>query len=345
MVFSLAFAKALHAQTDTTKKFKVQTIGFYNLENLYDTDDDPTVNDEASPIMEMDASQRLGVYEKKLTNMARVIKKMGVDVAQMPPAILGVCEIENRKVLEDLINHPLLKEFDYGIVHYDSPDRRGIDTGFIYRKSEFKVTGSNSKELILYDQFDGDRIYTRDQLLVSGELNGDPIHFIVNHWPSRRGGEQRSRSSRVAAAALNLKTIDSLHSINAMSKVVIMGDLNDDPTNESVLKTLNAQQDRKNMKPQMIYNPFIQMLKDGYNTLAYRDAGNIFDQIMLTYPLLSEANQDGYKYYNAHIFNPAFITNKAGQYKGYPLRSFDGNTFTGGFSDHFPVFVYLVKEI
>lgn len=344
MVF--AFAKAIPAQAQSTqKKYKIQTVGFYNLENLYDTEDDPSINDEASPIMEMSEGIRQDVYEKKLANMARVIRKMGSDKSELPPAILGVCEIENRRVLEDLVNHPLLREFDYGIEHYDSPDRRGIDTGLIYRKSEFRVTNSVSNELVLYDTTDGDRIYTRDQLVVSGELNGDPMTFIVNHWPSRRGGEQRSRPSRVAAAALNLKTIDSLHSINAMSKIMVMGDLNDDPTNESVLKTLNAQQHREKVRAQMIYNPYIQMLKDGYNTLAYRDAGNIFDQIMMTFPLLHEAKQDGYQYWQAHIYNPSFMTNKSGRYKGYPLRSFDGATFTGGFSDHFPVYVYLVKEI
>ncbi|MDP5100166.1 MAG: endonuclease/exonuclease/phosphatase family protein, partial [Nonlabens sp.] len=166
-----------------------------------------------------------------------------------------------------------------------------------------------------------------------------------NHWPSRSGGEQKSRPLRVAAAALNKKIIDSLHVENAMAKIMTMGDLNDDPTNESVLVTLGAQRDRETVRPQMIYNPYIQMLKDGLNTLAYRDAGNIFDQIMFTYPLLHEAKQDGYQYWQAHIYNPSFMTNKEGRYKGYPLRSWDNGNFTGGYSDHFPVYVYLVKEI
>ncbi len=342
----LAFAKAVQAQeSKQSKQYKVKTVAFYNLENLYDTEDDTTINDEASPMMEMAEGQREEVYQKKLTNMARVIRKIGADKAETAPSIIGVCEIENRRVLEDLASHALLKEFDYGIEHYNSPDRRGIDVGLLYKKKDFKVTNSESRALLIYGDGLDDRIYTRDQLVVSGELDGDPIHFIVNHWPSRRGGEQRSRPNRVAAAALNVKIMDSLHSINAMSKIITMGDLNDDPINESVKTTLNAQKDRENVKPQMIYNPYIQMLSDGYNTLAYRDAGNIFDQIMMTFPLLHEAQQDGYQYWQAHIYNPSFMTNKTGSYKGYPFRSFVGSTFTGGYSDHFPVYVYLVKEI
>lgn len=341
-----AFAKANQAQAqETGKKYKVQTIAFYNLENLYDIEDDTTINDEASPIMEMAEGNRADVYQKKLTSMARVIRKIGTEKSEMPPAVLGVCEIENRKVLEDLVNHPLLREFDYGIEHYNSPDKRGIDVGLIYRKSEFVVTNSVSRELLVNSTSSGNRVYTRDQLVVTGELNGDPMSFIVNHWPSRSGGEQKSRPLRVAAAALNKQIIDSLHVENAMAKIMTMGDLNDDPTNKSVLVTLNAQKDRNDVRPQMIYNPYIQMLKDGMNTLAYRDAGNIFDQIMFTYPFLHEAKQEGYQYWQAHIYNPSFMTNKEGRYKGYPLRSWDNGNFTGGFSDHFPVFVYLVKEI
>ncbi len=340
-----AFAKAVTAQSSEKKEYKVQTVAFYNLENLFDTVDDTEIDDESSPIMEMDASIRKAVYEKKLSNMALVISKIGADKAQSAPAIIGVCEVENRKVLEDLVNHPLLKQFDYGIEHFNSPDKRGIDTGFLYKKKDFKVINAVSKELLIYDDADDVRIFTRDPIVVTGELNGDKITFIVNHWPSRSGGEQKSRSKRNAAAALNKTIIDSLHSIDAMAKIIVMGDLNDDPTNESVKVILNTQQKRETVKPQMIYNPYMQMLKYGFNTLLYRDSGNIFDQIMFTYPILTEANRPGYKYWQAHIYNPSFLTTKTGAFKGYPLRSFLGSTFMGGYSDHFPVYIYLVKEI
>ncbi|WP_194851696.1 endonuclease/exonuclease/phosphatase family protein [Nonlabens antarcticus] len=340
-----AFAKAMLAQTEATKEYRVQTVAFYNLENLFDTVDDVTLNDEASPMMELDPGIREEVYDKKLTNMARVIRKLGAEKSESAPAIVGVCEVENRKVLVDLVNHPLLKEFDYGIEHFESPDRRGIDTGFVYRKSEFRILNAASKELFIYDTEDGHRIYTRSPIIVTGELNGDKMTFIVNHWPSRSGGEQKSRSKRNAAAALNKAIVDSLHSIDAMSKIFIMGDFNDDPTNESLKDILKAERDREKIRPQMIYNPYSQMHKDGYNTLAYRDSGNLFDQITFTYPLLQEAQQTGYKYWQAHIYNPGFLTNKTGRYKGYPHRSFIGNVFADGYSDHFPVFVYLVREI
>ncbi len=344
VLFAFAKAESLQAQ-QTAKKYKVKTIAFYNLENLFDTEDDSSINDEASPMMEMAEGNREEVYQKKLTNMARVLRKMGSEKAQTAPSIIGVCEIENRKVLEDLASHPLLREFDYGIEHYDSPDRRGIDTGLLYKKADFNVLNSASRRLMINDLQSGKRIFTRDQLVVTGELDGDEMTFIVNHWPSRRGGEQRSRPKRVAAAALNKKIMDSIHSINAMAKIITMGDLNDDPNNESVEKTLNAQMDREDVKPQMLYNPFMQMFKDGYNTLAYRDSGNLFDQIMMTYPFLNEAGRDGYRYWQAHIHNPSFMTNKTGRYRGYPYRSFVGNSFTGGYSDHFPVYVYVVREI
>jgi len=242
-----AFAKALQAQqdTDNSKDYKIQTVAFYNLENLFDTENDPTINDEASPMMEMVEELREEVYQKKLTNMARVLRKIGANKSGTAPALIGVCEIENRKVLEDLASHELLREFDYGIEHYDSPDRRGIDVALLYKKSEFVVKNSQSRRLDIKDNVRGTRVYTRDQLVVTGELNGDSMSLIVNHWPSRSGGEQRSRAKRVAAAALNKKIIDSLHVINAMAKIMTMGDLNDDPTNESVMVTLNAQKNKK----------------------------------------------------------------------------------------------------
>ncbi len=341
-----AFAKASKAQEDkdNSKQYKIQTVAFYNLENLYDTEDDPTINDEASPMMEMAEGLREDVYQKKLTNMARVIRKIGADKSGTAPAVIGVCEVENRKVLEDLASHELLRDYDYGIEHYDSPDRRGIDVALLYKKSEFVVKNSQSRRLDIKNNTTGKRTFTRDQLVVTGELNGDPMSLIVNHWPSRSGGEMRSRAKRVAAAALNKQIIDSLHVSNSMAKIITMGDLNDDPTNESVSVTLNAQQDQKDVKPQMIYNPYLKMLKEGYNTLSYRDAGNIFDQIMMTYPLLKQADQGGYFYYHAGIYNPSFMTNKSGRYKGYPLRSYNNGNFTNGFSDHFPVYVYLIKE-
>ncbi len=191
------------------KQFKIHTVAFYNLENLFDTINDPLKNDEASPIMEQKAD-REGTYKQKVKNMARVVADIGSEMAKTTPAIIGVVEIENRAVLEDLVNNPLLREQDYGIVHFDSPDVRGIDVALLYRKSIFKPIYTSSHPLKIYDDFSKKRVYTRDQLLVSGEIDGEMIHLIVNHWPSRRGGEARSRPKRVAAAKVNKRMIDSL---------------------------------------------------------------------------------------------------------------------------------------
>ena len=214
-IIAICLTFSVFAQKE--KRYKIHTIAFYNLENLFDTINDPLKNDEASPIMEMAQTTRGDIYKKKVKGMARVIADVGRDQTGNTPAILGVVEIENRKVLEDLVNDPLLLAKDYGIVHYESPDGRGIDVALLYQKELFQPTNSSSHELKIFDDVSRKPIRTRDQLLVSGELEGDPIHVIVNHWPSRRGGEARSRPKRVAAAKLNKRIIDSLQSIDPVS--------------------------------------------------------------------------------------------------------------------------------
>ena len=326
------------------KKYKIHTIAFYNLENLFDTINDPLKYDEASPIMEMNTN-RQEVYEKKVKNMARVIAEIGKDVTRNSPAVIGVSEVENIQVLVDLVNDPQLLDKDYGIIHYDSPDKRGIDVALLYEKALFKPVSQSSHELLIYDDNTHKRVYTRDQLLVSGELDGELIHLIVNHWPSRSGGEARSRSKRVGAAKLNKHIIDSLQSNDPYAKVFTMGDLNDDPTNDSVKKVLKAKNDREDVKLKGIYNPFENMFKkDGLGTTAYRDAWSLFDQILITQPLI-EKDFSTFRFYKAGIFSKNYLVSKKGRYKGYPHRSFSNGGFTDGFSDHFPVYVYIIKEI
>ncbi len=340
LVFTLFFFVG-YAQEK--KKFKVHTIAFYNLENLFDTINDPNKFDEASPIMEMKVN--VGeIYKKKVHNMARVIADIGSDFTKNTPAVIGVSEIENRDVLEDLVNHPLLLSKDYGIVHFDSPDARGIDVALLYQKSIFQPQNSSKHELKIYDDTTKERIYTRDQLLVSGKFDGESMHFIVNHWPSRRGGEARSRPKRVAAAKLNKHIIDSLQVNNPYAKIFTMGDLNDDPTNASVKDVLKAKRKKKNVDLKGIYNPMEELAKNGLGSNAYRDVWSLFDQILFTQPLL-EKDYYSYRFYKAGIFNKHYLTNKKGRYKGYPLRSFADGGFTDGFSDHFPVYIHIIKEV
>ena len=325
------------------KLFKIHTIAFYNLENLFDTINDPTKFDEASPIMELNTS-RSEIYKKKVHNMARVISDIGFDDTRNSPAILGVSEVENREVLEDLVNDTLLRDKDYGIIHYHSPDARGIDVALLYQKKLFSPITTSSHELKIYDDATRNRVYTRDQLLVSGNLEGDLIHLIVNHWPSRSGGEARSRPKRVAAAKLTKHLVDSLQVIDPYAKIFIMGDLNDDPTNESVRTVLQTEKDRDKVKFKGIYNPYENYFKDGLGTTAYRDAWSLFDQILLTKPLL-EKDFSSFRLYKSGIYNKNYLIDKSGTYKGYPKRSWSYGGFTDGFSDHFPVYVYVVKEV
>ena len=199
---------SLNTIAQEKRNFKIHTIAFYNVENLFDTINDINKNDEASPIMEIKFN-RSEIYKKKVKNMASVIADIGSDLVNKSPSIVGLSEVENRNVIEDLLNNEHLLNKNYDIVHYDSPDERGIDVGLIYNKNVFKVSSTKSHELIIYDNKSSKRNYTRDQLVVSGLLDNELIHIIVNHWPSRSGGEERSRAGRMAAAELNKKIIDS----------------------------------------------------------------------------------------------------------------------------------------
>lgn len=325
------------------KNYKVNTIAFYNVENLFDFEDDPqTFDDDRTP----DGKDRWTeeIYHLKLKNTARVISEIGKEISGTSPAIIGLCEIENRRVLEDLVNHEFLLKKNYGIVHFDSPDRRGIDVALLYRKKVFTPTNYAIHELFLYDDHDKTkRIYTRDQLVVSGMLDGEKIHIIVNHWPSRSGGEARSRPKRLKAAELNKHIMDSLFSADPYSKIISLGDFNDDPTSASLKKVLNTKKERENLGLKELYNPMEAMLKKGLGTLAYRDGWNLFDQILLSTEL-TKNDYSSYRFHKAGIFNKAYLETPNGAYKGYPFRSFV-NGFTGGYSDHFPVYVYLIKEV
>ena len=231
-----------------TKTYKVNTIAFYNLENLFDTENDPiTFDDDRTPDGKDHWTEK--IYRDKLKNMAKVIAEIGADVSGTTPAIIGVCEIENRKVLEDLVNQEPLVKKDYGIIQFDSPDRRGIDVALLYKKKLFTPTNYKVKELLIYDDNDkSKRVFTRDQLVVSGVLDGEKIHLIVNHWPSRSGGEKRSRSKRIKAAKLNRQIIDSLFSEDPYAKVITLGDFNDDPTSPSIKDHLKAQRKTEGLK-------------------------------------------------------------------------------------------------
>lgn len=342
-VFSfLIFLFSSEGIAQEKNEYTIRTIAFYNLENLFDTEDDPLTFDEDRTPGGKDV-WTIDKYQDKLQKMAKVISEIGCETAGNPPAIIGLCELENLKVLEDLVDQPALKNLNYGIIHFDSPDRRGVDVALLYRKSQFSPTSSQSRRLMLFEPLElSKRIFTRDQLVVSGNFEGESMHFIVNHWPSRSGGEAQSSPRREKASWLNKQIIDSLFALNPYSKIITMGDFNDDPKNKSLKKVLNTKGKKEETEFQELYNPMEALLKKGIGTLAYRDGWNLFDQIILSKPFL-DADQ-GYKFFKAGIFNKKYLTTQEGQFKGYPFRSYDYGGYTGGFSDHFPVYVHLIKK-
>ncbi|CAM4200863.1 endonuclease [Gillisia limnaea] len=343
LIFFLIFS--YFSMTSQEKRnYHIRTIAFYNIENLFDTENDPfTFDDDRTP--EGKDAWTFEKYNDKVKNIARVLSEIGTETAQIPPAIIGLCELENRKVIEDLINHEYLLSFNYGIVHYDSPDRRGIDVALLYQKDLFTPINSHSRRLLIYDLEDpSKRVFTRDQLVVTGIFEGEKMHFIVNHWPSRSGGEARSSYKRERAAWLNKQIIDSLYHIDPYSKIITMGDFNDDPTNKSLKKGLQTRANQSTTKFQELFNPMESLHKKGIGTLAYRDGWNLFDQIILTQAFL-ERDYTGYSFYKAGIYNANYLITPTGQFRGYPFRSYDYGGYTGGYSDHFPVYVYLIKEV
>ena len=332
------------SQNNTDKKnYAVTCIGFYNLENLFDTIVDP----DTTLILQDDFTSKgpkrwnTPKYYEKLGNMARVISELGTEVTPDGAAILGVAEVENKSVLEDLVKQDAIKNRNYQIVHFDSPDKRGIDVGLLYNPNYFKNVSAKSYTLSIPTD---SNFFTRSQLLVSGELHGEKIHVIVAHWPSRRGGEKRSKPKRIAAAQLARAIIDSLQQVDPNTKVLYMGDLNDDPVDVSVrgyLKAVGTKEEANNGK---LYNPFEDFFKKGIGTLGYQDAWNLFDQIIISEPLLGD-DFSSLKYYKSVVYNKNYLKSDTGRFKGYPYRTYSFGEYIGGYSDHFPVYLYLIKEM
>ena len=279
-------------------------------------------------------------YHEKLSHMAFVISKIAMDETPDGLAVCGVCEVENRGVLDDLVKEASIKDRDYQIVHFDSPDRRGIDVALLYQAKFFKVVNVAKHRLTM----EGDSSFrSRDQLVVSGLLNGDEITFIVNHWPSRYRGEEASRPKRKVAAELSRHIVDSLLSLNPDSKIVLMGDLNDDPDDVSVLTYLRTVEGTDQLATGDLFNPMLKMFHDGQGSLEYRDKWNLFDQMIISQGLLKKDNQ-GYSFVTARIFDKAYMKEGKGKYEGYPFRTFAGGKYLGGYSDHLPVYTTLKRN-
>ena len=308
------------------------TIAFYNLENLFDTKDDPTtLDDDFTPKGRKNWNHKR--YRNKIRKLGNVIAQLGADRSFYSPAIVGVVEVENQKVLEDLVASKSLKKHQYGIVHYDSPDERGIDVALLYKKELFELLHSETFPLYLEDEY-GNRDYTRDILLVKGNLNNELIYILVNHWPSRRSGEDLTEEKRIKAAELATRITANIIAENKNAKIIIMGDFNDDPSNTSV---------KNYLVNNTFYNPMERLINTGNGTLNHKKTWHLFDQIIFSKNFFNnEKEKHSFKY--AEVFDRYFLKEWKGKFKGNPFRTYIGKWYQGGFSDHFPVYVYLKKN-
>jgi hypothetical protein len=330
------------AATTVVAQDKPYMVAFWNFENLFDIYDDPETHDEEFTPEGVKKWNEVK-YQKKLSNMERVIFDMAA-INKDYPVVIGVSEIENRSVLEDFVNQPKLKGAKYRICHFDSPDARGVDVAFLYRADVFKLEGSDNIKLNVPEL---PNFRTRDLVVMWGTIEGEPFYFLVSHWPSRLGGKEASQFKRDACAKQIREIKDSLLQANPATKVVVMGDFNDDATDASLVKVMGAKGKLKELQTGDFFNPYYQMLKAGLGTLAYQDSWNLFDNICVTENLVNGTYGKlrlikGKKFYG-NIFTRPYMLQQEGQYKGYPLRTFVTNNFQNGFSDHFPVYIYIGK--
>ncbi len=315
--------------SDNTKQDNLYTIAFYNLENLFDIyDNSNTLDGDFTPKGKKKWNAKR--YNRKLQKMSSVISQIGTDNSFTAPVIVGLAEVENLQVITDLINTKVLQEFNYGIAHFDSPDERGIDVALIYQKEHFEFIDSETVTLYIYQET-GERDYTRDVLLVKGKLKGELIHFMVNHWPSRRKGVEETEPKRIEAATLNQEIIAKIKLEIENPKVIIMGDFNDGPTSTSIKQHLVTSE---------FYNPFESIIDKGQGSLKYNDDWFLFDQIIISKNFFDEQpNANVFKH--AEIFSEHFLKQWKGKRKGNPFRTYIGKWHQGGFSDHFPVYIEL----
>lgn len=326
--------------TDSENSYEAFGVAFYNLENLFDTiNNNGTYDKEFSPNGARQWNSEK--YYKKLHNLAYAISQMATASTPYGPAILGVSEIENISVLKDLVKQEEIRKWHLQIVHHDSPDRRGIDVGLLYNPRFFRVLNVVNTPLIMPDR---PNFRTRDQMCVTGLLGGEKVSVIINHWPSRLGGQEQSSPLREAAAARVKLTIDSLLKDDPNQGIVIMGDLNDDPHDKSCAMVLGAKRNIKDVPQGGLYNPWWSTLDKGVGSLACGGSWNLFDQIIINDYFL-RSNREHLTYLNHRVLNMEFLQTKEGKYKGYPHRTYSGGAFLNGYSDHFPTQIIMVRKI
>ncbi len=344
-LFSLIVLSLLLAATgvQAQRQFNLYAVGFYNQENLFDTCHDEGKND--SEFLPNGSYRWNGLkYSHKLRNMARVLADMGTDrLKGVGCAVIGLSEVENSKVLDDLTAQEPLRARGYKYVHIEGPDMRGIDCALLYNPELFTVKDSRLVPYVPAPSMRSD-YKTRGFLTVSGEMAGEPVAVIVCHWPSRAAGSAYREHAAVQVKAVK----DSLLKANPAMKVMVMGDMNDDPTNKSMTDMLGAKGDVKKVKEGDMYNPWYNLfVKNGVGTLSYQGSWNLFDQIVMTPNMVNTDGKKDYstlKFWQNQIFRREYLINNEGRYKGTPKRTHSSGIWLDGYSDHLPVVVYLLKE-
>ena len=311
-------------------KDQLYTIAFYNLENLFDAENDKhTLDDDFTPTGFKQWT--LERYSRKRSKLARTIFNIGKEENTYPPVLIGVSEVENQKVIKDLISTAPLDTLHYKYVHYESPDERGIDTALLYNPKYFKVISSEALALIV-DNLNGDRDTTRDILYVKGSLNNEVVHVFVNHWPSRRDGGDVTEYKRLVAATLIKEKMKQIETTEVSPNYVVMGDFNDDPTSKSIQNLL---------EDTTLYNPMEKLhFPKQRGSANYKNTWSLFDQILISHNFLNY-EKGSHSFSKANIFDESFLKEKTGKYKGNPHRTYAGSKYLGGYSDHFPVYVVM----
>ncbi len=311
-------------------------VMFYNLENLYDTINDPNKDDETF-LPGADRKWNAAKYDKKLDQLSKVI----ASGADFMPTLVGLCEVENIMVVKDLAANKTLTSANYGVVHFDSPDERGIDVALMYNKSVF----TPKKSIPYHVTIPGDSVdYTRDILYVSGTMNingkKEELHIFVNHWPSRSEGEEVSAPKRAAAAQTLKNVIDSLNNKHTDPNIIIMGDFNDTPFDISIQKVLMAQEKNNSYTDECLVNLMSEKQKAGEGTYNFKGNWQILDHIIVSEALLDKSNLDVNEN-TLQIVKKDWMLFHHDKYGDSPDRTFSGIKYIGGYSDHLPVYIEL----
>ncbi len=329
----------ISGQTDSPRRTIYCGIAFYNQENLFDTiHDEGKIDTDFLPggSYHWDTQK----YYAKLHNMATVLSQLCTERIKGGAAFIGLSEVENERCMKDLVAQPELAEMGMKYIFEEGTDRRGIDVCCLYNPKMFHPKSHRLIPPKGYEEWSGGH-QTRGVLLVEGNLLGEYVHFLVNHWPSRGA----TSPSREYMGRICREIIDSIQTARPGAKVILMGDLNDDPDNKSVTEALGAKLSKKKVQEADLYNPWNDTLrKKGQGTLLYDGMWNLFDQIIFTGNFLGD-DRSTFKFFKNEIFMPDYLINQSGKYKGGPKRTTSGGIWQNGYSDHFPTQIYLVKEI